>query len=83
MRGHGGLHGRVKKSDRVATGCLGLVHRHIGLFEQGFGVVVFAGKQHNSNAGRALERVATQLVGLTQGAQDFAGNGFGLGRAFV
>ena len=79
MGGDGGLHDRVKKAGGIAAGGLGLVHGHVGFFEQIVNRVVVLHEHHNADAGRAVVAVAAQVVGQGQRIQNFVGHHLGLG----
>ena len=79
MGGHGSLHHRVEKTRSVASRGFGLVHGHIGLFEQVVHALVVLHEHHNTNAGGAVVLVLAQVVGVCQGVQYLVCHQFGLG----
>ena len=80
---HHRLHGRVKKTQCVATGCLGLVHGQVSTLEQLVDAGQMVVKQRDADAGRAVMLVVSHAVGLVQRSQYLAPNGFRLSCSFV
>ena len=64
------LHGRVKKTQGIASSRFCLVHRQISLLEQVAHVLFAFAKQRHANAACAFMLQTSKIVGLTQGLQN-------------
>ena len=68
------LHGRVEEAKAVAPAGFGVVHGHIGAFEQVFERGVVALKQADANAGAGALDVAGAQAGVLEGGEQLLGH---------
>ena len=74
-----GLHCRVEETQGVTAGCLGLVHRQVGLLEQIANLFALPVEEGDTYAAGAVVLIASQVVRLTQRHKYFVGDDEGPG----
>ena len=67
----GGLHGRIKKAQKIASVRFGLVHGQISTFQQFVTIGISAAEQSGPDTGCAVVFVAIQVIRLVQCHQQF------------